>query len=60
MVTQEDVMKAAFALIERLGFFPRKSTKDNAEDDPYGMRLKRLTRRTDAVAPKRLVFKTAQ
>lgn len=53
-------MKAGLALIERLGFFSHKSTTDNTEDDRYDMRLKRLTRTTDAVAPKGLVFKTAQ
>jgi hypothetical protein len=61
MKTQEDVMKAGLALIERLGFFSHKSTSDSAEDERYDMRLKRLARPTDtAAAPKGLVFKTAR
>lgn len=54
-------MKAGLALIERLGFFSRNSTSDNAEDERYDLRLKRLVRPSDnAVAPKGLVFKTAR
>jgi hypothetical protein len=59
MTVQEDVMKAGLALIERLGFFSHKSIQDRPEDERYDMRLKRLSRTTDAVEPKGLVFKTS-
>ncbi len=53
-------MKAGLALVQRLGFFSHKSNAADAEDERYDMRLKRLTRTTDAVEPKGLVFKTSQ
>lgn len=54
-------MKAGLALIERLGFFSHKSTKQSTEDDRYDMRLKRLVRPSGTVAaPKGLVFKTSR
>jgi hypothetical protein len=61
MTTQEDVMKAGLALIERLGFFSHKSTTAGTDDDRYDLRLKRLVRPVDTLAaPKGLVFKTAR